>query len=651
MEILVLLPILIPLAAALINMLFGRVLGEKGSGWLGTLACVAAFGISVVLFLNVNALKSHTIDLNLGTWIGVGKLNVPFGFLIDPLSSVLMLIITGVGALIHIYSISYMHGDARFPRYFVYLNLFVAAMLLLVTASNYLLMFVGWEGVGLCSYLLISFWYEKSKNVEAARKAFIVNRIGDVAFALALMFMFVWVGSFNFKDVFAAVGAKSASLFAAGGASLPAEVLAVICILLLIGAAGKSAQLPLFVWLPDAMAGPTPASALIHAATMVTAGVYMIVRSNALFHASELGSNAVALVGAATALVAGSIAVRQYDIKKVLAYSTVSQLGFMVAAAGLGAYVASIFHLLTHAFFKALLFLAAGSIIHGMEHYRHHMDVHGKSTVDPQDMRNMGGLWKRMPWTALTFLAGALSLAGIPPFSGFWSKDEIVLAALEGGTAVTWLVWAMLTVTAGITAFYTGRQLMLVFWGEPRTKDARHAHEADWLMRLPLIVLALLATIGGLLNLPQLFGGDVWLEHWLEPSVGKHEGGFNIVVAAGYTILALAALGAAFGLYRYGGRETSFKPQTGLKAALNQGWWIDAFYNNFIVKGFMAVASALAGGFDPGAVDGTVNGIGRLIAGAANALRPIQTGYVRNYALMMLLGVVAVLAWFVFGTR
>lgn len=634
-----LLPILIPLIAAAINAVFGPKLGERTSGWLATLACMASFACSVVLFAQVAGQSEGGMNTNLFPWVWVENLHVSFGLLVDRLSAALMLIITGVGALIHLYSIGYMHGDSRFSRYFVYLNLFVAFMLVLVMGNNYLMMFVGWEGVGLCSYLLIGFWYEKAKNTDAARKAFVLNRIGDVGFIVGLLLMFSVFQSLNFSDVLG-VGETG---FKIGAAQLP--FVGLITLLLLVGATGKSAQIPLLVWLPDAMSGPTPASALIHAATMVTAGIYMIVRSHVLFDAAPSSANVVALVGACTALLAGSIALRQYDIKKVLAYSTVSQLGFMVAAAGLGAYTASIFHLMTHAFFKALLFLAAGSVIHGMEHYAHNMAAsHDEKHIDPQDMRNMGGLARKMPLTALTFLAGALSLAGLPPFSGFWSKDEIILAALERNP----VVFALLAVTAVITAFYTGRQLMLVFWGTARTRDARNAQESGPLMTLPLLLLAILALVGGLLNFP----GGLWLEHWLEPVLGAEPAaGFNVAIAILFSTLTIVALLVAFGLYRYGGRETQVKAQTGLKGALNRGWYLDDIYRAIFVIPFYALASFLARVFDLGGIDGVVNGIGRLFNTVALGARRYQSGFVRMYGLVMLFGVVAMLTWFMLSAR
>ena len=641
MSTLVVLPILFPLIGVVINAFLGKRLGEKVVGALATLMCSAAFVVALMLFSQVSVSKEHAIHAEFGTWIGVGKLNVPFGFLVDSLSSALMLIITGVGALIHLYSIGYIHGDPRANRYFVYLNLFVASMLVLVMGSNYLLMFVGWELVGLCSYLLIGFWFDKVKNAEAARKAFVVNRIGDVGFILGIMLIFVTFGTLNYHDIFAVVGdPKTAALALAGDPVAPA-VLSAITLLLFIGAMGKSAQLPLFVWLPDAMAGPTPASALIHAATMVTAGIYMIVRSNALFHVAADASNFVALIGALTAFIAGSIALRQFDIKKVLAYSTVSQLGFMIAAAGLGAYTASIFHLMTHAFFKALLFLAAGSVIHGMEHYSH--AHHSAQHIDPQDMRNMGGLRGKMPVTFWAFIIGGLSLAGLPPFSGFWSKDEIIVAALHNP-----LVFALLACTAVFTAFYTGRQLVMVFFGSARSKDASHAEESGMAMKLPLIVLSVLALIGGGLNLP----GSMWLEHWLEPVVGVHEGGFNLPIAALFSALALVALAAAWVMYRDGKRDTSLTPQLSpVSSFLNKAWQIDALYRAAIIMPFYALSSFLARVFDLGGIDGAVNGIGTLTKGIAAALRPLQSGFVRSYGLVMIVGVVALMAWLVINTR
>jgi NADH-quinone oxidoreductase subunit L len=639
MELFILSPILFPLLGLLINATLGKRLGEKAVGWIASLAVIASFVMSLMMFTQLGAMPAaeggeHGAGLHasIAPWITAGALNVSWGFTVDQLSVTLMLIITGIGALIHIYSIGYMHGDERFPRFFVYLNLFVSSMLVLVMADNFLVMFVGWELVGLCSYLLIGFWFKNIKNAEAGRKAFVVNRIGDVGFILGIFLIFITFGSLNFSTVFGSVEGKDVA------------VITLITLLLFVGATGKSAQIPLFVWLPDAMAGPTPVSALIHAATMVTAGIYMMTRAHALFEFAPTTQTVVAIVGALTAFVAGSSALRQYDIKKVLAYSTVSQLGFMVAAAGIGAYVASHFHLLTHAFFKALLFLAAGAVIHGMEHYRHSKDhhAHDDHAVDPQDMRNMGGLSKKMPITFATFLIGGLALAGVPPLSGFFSKDEIMAYALEKNV----IVFALLAVTALFTAIYVGRQLALVFFGSPRTQDAEHAAESPALMTLPLIVLAVLAVIGGALNLP----GGGWLHHWLEPVIAEPAKPFNALVAGIFTVVAIAGLATGFSLYRVPARAQN-EADAGIGNFLFKAWRLDDLYRAIIIKPFYIISTVCAQVIDVGVIDGIVNGVGRLTRNIAGGLRGLQTGFVRNYGLVMLMGVVVVVAYFILNAR
>jgi NADH-quinone oxidoreductase subunit L len=661
MTLLTILPILFPLFGLLINAAFGKRMSEKAIGAVASLAVIASFVVSVVLFAQLGGLPAEgterVVSIDLGIpWIQAANLRVPFGVLIDPLSVTMMLIVTGIGALIHIYSIGYMHGDQRFQRFFVYLNLFIASMLVLVMANSFLLMFVGWELVGLCSYLLIGFWFNNIRNAEAGRKAFVVNRIGDVGFILGTLLIFVTFGSLTYSDVFPQVSAMSA---------LNSPVMVAITLLLFIGATGKSAQIPLFVWLPDAMAGPTPVSALIHAATMVTAGIYMITRAHVMYSAAPDTQTVVAIVGGLTALMAGSIALTQFDIKKVLAYSTISQLGFMVAAAGLGAYVAGIFHLTTHAFFKALLFLAAGSVIHGMEHLSKHGSVgaeeHGSEgaqqvssrhlpgsaapqhSMDPQDMRNMGGLRQRMPVTFWTFVIGGLALAGVPPLAGFFSKDEIISDAL----AHNGLVFALLTVAALFTALYVGRQMIMVFFGRARTPEAEHAQESGSLMTLPMIALAVGVVFAGTLNLP----GVGTLAHSLAPSVGDVEvEPLNIGIAAVFTVLALGGLAAAWVVYRDAfARADSPEPLARLGPVydfLKNAWYIDALYQNVIVKLFYAASSFLARVFDLGGIDGVVNGVGALVRRMSTWLRRAQTGFVRSYGLVMLLGVVAIVAYF-----
>jgi NADH-quinone oxidoreductase subunit L len=543
-----------PVIGLLVNLLFGRRLGERAVGVVASLAAGLSFVIAVLLWISL-AGHPEGVTVPFLTWIHIGELDVPWSFRVDTLSVIMMLVVSGVGTLIHIYSIGYMHDDVRFqddpgryPRFFVYMNLFIAAMMILVSASNYLMLFVGWEGVGLCSYLLIGFWFEKGKdgigNALAAKKAFVVNRVGDFGLLIAMFLMFWTFKSFDFETVF-----SQAEALAKAQPAVVSGVILAITLFMLLGVTGKSAQIPLFVWLPDAMAGPTPVSALIHAATMVTAGVYLIARSHALYSLVPQAQNIVALVGAATALFAATIAVAQFDIKKVLAYSTISQLGFMVSAVGMGAFGAGMFHLVMHAFFKALLFLGSGSVILGIEHGHHHVEhdaqlrktakARGQDLHDfnPQDMRNMGGLKDRMRTTYWVYVIGALALAGIPIFAGFWSKDEILAA----GFHLNITAYVLLTIAAFLTAFYMGRQVFLVFFGEPRSLPAEHAHENPPVMTVPLIVLAVLSIIGGFLNTPFWHGFGSWLEHTIEETPV----GFNPLVMIIATVLAIGGIALA----------------------------------------------------------------------------------------------------------
>jgi NADH-quinone oxidoreductase subunit L len=643
----------LPLAGFLILVAFGRRLGEPLAGWLATLMVAGSFVATVVVWLGVrgdDGGEHHVFTQTLFTWLPAGGFSVDVGFLVDPLSITMCLFVTGIAALIHLYSVGYMHGDPRFSKYFVYLNLFVFSMLVLVLGDNLLLTFLGWEGVGTCSYLLISFWHEKEANATAGKKAFVTNRIGDWGFMVAIFLAFAALGSIRYTDI------------SAGAAGLATATATGIAVLLFIGAVGKSAQLPLLVWLPDAMAGPTPVSALIHAATMVTAGVYLMTRINpVLAAASPWVSTMIAIVGAVTALFAATIAVAQNDIKKVLAYSTISQLGYMFLAVGSGVYVAAIFHMVTHAFFKALLFLGSGSVIHGMH--------------DEQDMRRMGGLRKLMPITAGTFIIGWLAIAGVFPFAGFWSKDEILLAAWNKG-GVGYVLWAIGLVTAVLTAFYMSRQVFLTFFGEPRWKDvgvhaageaeqsadqvaddgtatedagAGHGeeiqpHESPWTMTVPLVVLAGLSIVGGALNLP--FAARLTtLAHWLEPVVRAGEA--HVTVATGVkVVLALVALaGALIGIVAAGNiyLRRSFAELPAEPELLEKGWYYDQAISTFVGgpgrRAFEAVAW-----FDVHIVDGAVNGIAWLVRQGGTGLRRIQTGYVRSYALGVALGAIVLVA-------
>ncbi len=817
--------VLIPALGAFINIFWGSRLKEDQSALIGILASSGAFIIALLLYvnlLNTNYQEAVVNPFFFDSWLRLPSagMEISWQMRVDTLSVTMMLVITGVGTLIHMYARGYMHGDERFSRFFAYLNMFLAFMLVLVTGNNLLMLFVGWEGVGLCSYLLIGFWFDKTRgegyaNANAARKAFIANRVGDLGLLMAMFLTFWTFGTLDFfrpgevvnPDVQtgAAFGVYGdahggddhgggaaggdhgaaddhgeeaeteiegeAALFtlvsnpaveepephgegeaagdAHGGehadpaiAANPAfpdnshltmeqmgifgqaeriiaeqeetgttrmvqfgpfemrfgVVITIITLFMLLGAAGKSAQIPLFVWLPDAMAGPTPVSALIHAATMVTAGVYMMVRSNTFFHYAELTSFIVAIIGVSTALMAGFIALGQWDIKRVLAYSTVSQLGFMVAAVGVHAYVPAMFHLVTHAFFKALLFLGSGSVIHGVEHGHHHAHEHGhghdehghdehdahhdEEPFDPQDMRNMGGLYTRMPITFFTYLIGTLALAGIWPFAGFWSKDEIladawVAGVTEGGLhgLSGFIALAVLLVAAGFTAFYMWRQVELVFFGKPRTEAAENAPESVWWMTLPLIVLAFFSATLGLMNQPGTHRFATWLEYSARHA---HASQFQILLA----LVALAVgLGAIFFARSIYGNARGFvegedalerNPATRriFQAANARLWWDEVYFavfinpfiaagkfladkldwkwlhddfHNGLTRGFQRAGRALATPIDQGAIDGTVLGIGRFAQWAGGKLRQPQNGFVRNYGVWLLSGALLVL--------
>ena len=620
----------IPLVGFLLLLVLGRRLGEPAAGWVATVACGAAFLVTAVLFLTMLGEDEHNRShvYNLFDWIHVGGFDVKVGFLADPLSIVMALFITGIGTLIHLYSIGYMHGDPKFSKFFVYMNLFVFSMLMLVLGSNMLITFLGWEGVGACSYFLIAFWFSNEANASAGKKAFVTNRIGDWGFMTAMFLAFATVGSLDYSIVLEQAPAIA-----------PVTATA-IALLLFLGACGKSAQLPLFVWLPDAMAGPTPVSALIHAATMVTAGVYLMTRVNPILAQSyDWAPELIAWVGVLTALFAATIAVAQNDIKKVLAYSTISQLGFMFLAIGSGAYVAAIFHMITHAFFKALLFLGAGSVIHGM---------HGE-----QDMRRMGGLRLVMPITAATFIVGWLAIAGVPPFAGFWSKDEILLYAYDNSPAL----WAVGLVTAVITAFYMSRQVFMVFFGDRHWDDAtegaesegaeHHAvepHESPWLMTFPLVVLAGLAIVGGLINL-SLTSHTQILEHWLEPVLEGNERVLDVATGGKVAMAVIAILaslvGIALAVRVYLQKRTKpVEPEI-----LAEAWRYDSTISAFVggpgEQAFEAIAT-----FDGSVIDGAVNGVGGAVRSGGRGLRVFQTGFVRSYALGVAVGAVALLVYF-----
>ena len=641
----------LPLAGFLILLVAGRRLGDPKAGYLATAMMVGSFLVAVGVFFDLMGRdgEDRIFEQDIYTWMNVGGLDVHVGFLADPLSITMALFVTGVGALIHLYSVGYMHGDERYPTFFVYLNLFAFSMLMLVLADSFLLTFLGWEGVGACSYFLISFWFERPSAASAGKKAFVTNRIGDFGFMLAMFLIFATFGSLNYVPVL-----EEAGTLAKGTASA-------IALLLFVGAVGKSAQIPLYVWLPDAMEGPTPVSALIHAATMVTAGVFLMVRVNPILDMAPGVLTLIAVVGALTAFFAATIACAQNDIKKVLAYSTVSQLGYMFLAVGSGAYIAAIFHMVTHAFFKALLFLGAGSVIHGMH--------------DEQDMKRMGALRKWMPITSATFIVGWLAIAGVPPFSGFWSKDDILLGAWEKNR----LLWLIGLVTALMTAYYMSRQVFLVFYGGERWKqaDARsegeagaepehepaaagggHSgtgadahgahgdfkpHESPPTMAFPLIVLAGLAAVAGILKSP--------LEHWLEPVLAHphHFASSNstkLGLIAVTTVAALAGLGLAYAIWlRRRVKESAMEPQI-----LRRAWYVDELYQKIIEAPGRALANFSAFVVDAKIIDGTVNGVGALVRAGGSRLRTVQSGFVRSYALAVAVGAVAILAYAVART-
>ncbi|HYH52413.1 MAG TPA: NADH-quinone oxidoreductase subunit L [Acidimicrobiia bacterium] len=623
-----------PLAGFIILFLGRRHLKEPASGWIATLMMAGSFATAVAVWLKLMSFDEHDRQIyEKGIeWIRAGGFEVRFSLLVDPLSITMVLFVTGVGALIHLYSIGYMHGQERFTRFFTYLNMFAFSMLVLVLSGNYLLLFLGWEGVGLCSYLLISFWFERPSAARAGKKAFVTNRVGDFGFMLAMFLIFSHLGTLELPGALA------------GSEQLSAATATAVALLLYVAAAGKSAQGPLFVWLPDAMEGPTPVSALIHAATMVTAGVYLLVRSHPFLEAGPAAGDVVAWVGAITALVAATIALVNFDIKRVLAYSTISQLGYMFLAVGVGAYTAGIFHMVTHAFFKALMFLGAGSVMHGME--------------DEQDMRFMGGLKKFMPVTAMTFVIGWLAIAGVVPFAGFWSKDEILAAAWVTETVKGHqILWGIGVLTAFLTAFYMTRQVRLVFFGEERWRGRLHhdPHESPKVMTMPLVVLAVLSLLGGALNLPR--HGLEFLSDWLHAAVpvehvGPHSFEEGLVLAAAALLLAALAILWATSVYRRGlaNGEDPFRARLGgLGRFFERGWGLDPAVSWFVDKPGRAAAEVLSQPVDQGVIDGAVNGVAAGMAGLGGLLRRAQTGFVRNYALTLLSGATVVL--FVFLVR
>jgi len=622
---------------------------------IGAGVLLAGFAVAVTIFTGFAALHPEAaVVARYWSWIPVGTLQVDFAFQVDQLSLVMLLVVTGVGSLIHLFSIGYMKADPGYARYFAYLNLFVFFMLVLVLGANFPVMFVGWEGVGLCSYLLIGFWFSEKANADAGRKAFIMNRIGDFGFMVAMFIIFWVTGSLDFATVFAA----APTALTAGGGAITA-----ITLFLFLGCTGKSAQIPLYTWLPDAMAGPTPVSALIHAATMVTAGVYLVARCNLLFAMAPVSSAVVAGVGALTALFAATIALKQWDIKKVLAYSTISQLGYMFVGVGTGAISAGVFHLATHAFFKALLFLGSGSVIFAMHRAYHHAHLHD----DAQDMRNMGGLRRWMPWTSALMWIATLAIAGIPPFSGFFSKDEILAAAFARGTAQPiWLLfWALGLIAALLTAFYMTRMMLYTFHGPNRTGDGarEHLHEAPWIMTGPLVVLGMLSVAGGLLNIPELYKGGAWLHHWLEPVTAPGAALLPETHLSHGTEWALVGVAVVVALAGIAGAWRLLKPESlvpapqspeerGFERILRNKWYVDEIYDALIVRPLVWLSrEVLWKRIDQGAIDaGAVNGAARGARAAGWANRWLQTGQVGVYVAAFVVGVLLLL-WRAVGGR
>lgn len=617
---------LFPLLGFLINGIANKRMPKVWVGIIGSASIFLSFVISLGIFLSTPNGEVNTFDLF--SWINVAGLQIPFSFLVDPLSMIMLLIITGVGFLIHVYSIGYMHHDEGFARYFAYLNLFVFFMLLLVLGSNYAIMFIGWEGVGLCSYLLIGFWFKNTAYNNAAKKAFIMNRIGDLGFLLGLFLIYTTFGSINYKTVMV-----QAAGFTTGDVTITA-----IALLLFIGAMGKSAQLPLYTWLPDAMAGPTPVSALIHAATMVTAGIYMIARSSLLYVLSPIAMQTITIVGMLTAIVAAIIALTQTDIKKVLAYSTVSQLGYMFVALGVGSFTGAVFHLMTHAFFKALLFLGAGSVIHAMS--------------GEQDMRNMGGLKKTLPITFLTILIGTLAISGLPPFAGFFSKDEILAATFNYSP----IVFTVMAITSVLTAFYMFRMLFLTFYSSFRgsSEQAKHLHESPKNMTIPLIILAVCSTFAGFLGLPEVFSEHHLLKSFLAPVfilsdakmfvvAPSHAVEYGIMIGSLIAVLAVAY----YAFIRYS-KKVYLLPQqeealsVWQKISYNK-FYLDEIYFTLITNPINKLAGYLHQIVDRAGIDGIVNGAGRLALAGSKRIKTLQTGYTGFYIFAMVLGILFIM--------
>lgn len=627
--------VVLPLIGFLVNAVLGKkISSEKFSGWFSSLLVLIPFLIGVYSLFELIKLppESRNMVFTYFSWIKAGSFSLDYSFVVDPLSLVMILVVTGIGFLIHVYSIGYMHGDKGYASFFAYLNLFIFAMLHLILADNFLLIFLGWEGVGLCSYLLIGFWYEKKFTGDAAKKAFVVNRIGDFGFMTAMFLIFANFGTLNISQFSGSIA----------GYAINNPLLIAIALLFFLGATGKSAQIPLFVWLPDAMAGPTPVSALIHAATMVTAGIYLVARTSLLYALAPVASNVILIIGIATAIMSATIALKQNDIKKILAYSTVSQLGFMFIALGTQSYVAAVFHLVTHAFFKALMFLGSGSVIHGMH--------------EEQDIRNMGGLRDKMKITYITFLMGAIAISGIPPFSGFFSKDEILYKTFLYGGILPYLI---VLITAAFTAFYMFRLVGLTFFGKPRYDSHVHPHESPATMTVPLMILAVLSIFGGFIGLPHIFGYNV-LEHWLEPvfanaySVigtwrpeGVHAVSTEIILIVVSIVVASVSIFLSFRLFS---KQDKFEEEKGLGKVLENKYYLDEVYDATVINPIQKTSDRFLWKiFDVKIIDGLVNGIAGFASRMSFDWKKVQSGVVQDYATFAIAGVLAIVLYFLFA--
>jgi NADH-quinone oxidoreductase subunit L len=623
---------LIPAASTIILAVFGTKLPKKYISFQACLAVFASFILSVLAFIDLNKMHdSHPLVKNLFGWINSGKFQIDLAFQFDPLTAVMCLVVTGVGLLIHVYSVGYMAHDKSYARFFTCLNLFTFAMLILVMGSNLVVMFVGWEGVGLCSYLLIGFWYEKKSAADAGKKAFIVNRIGDAGFIIGILFILVNIGSPEFSAINEAVL----------GGEVSHNLATLIAILLFVGAMGKSAQIPLYVWLPDAMEGPTPVSALIHAATMVTAGVYMVARMNVLYSFSHTATNIVALIGALTAIFAATMALTQNDIKRVLAYSTISQLGYMFIGCGVGAYSAGIFHLYTHAFFKSLLFLSAGSVMHALS--------------GELDMQKMGGLRKYLPVTYPVFLIGAIAIAGVPLFSGFFSKDAILTSAYAQGQ---YFVWGLGILGAVLTAFYMFRLIFLTFHGKERLDPSvkAHLHESPPVMTIPLVILAFFSVVAGYIGLPVVLGKNAnWINHFLNPVIeAGHEA--HLSIGMEWLLILISVVVALFGIfmaYIFYIRKTQIPHNLVARfpfiyKLLYNKYYVDEIYNATFVNPMIKGSEIVYKHFDLKVIDGAVNGTAASAGFFGRIFSYFQTGLIKDYALVFLLGVIILIGYLLF---